>query len=98
MVSIGAAWVYRKYYQGSDYYDAENDARDNHRGLWHNPKPLPPWEWRQGVNNNNNAPAVKLSKTKICHAKGSTYYNRVKNYRAFETIGGCLKFGRLPKR
>jgi endonuclease YncB( thermonuclease family) len=24
----------------------EKDARDDRRGLWQDPKPVPPWEWR----------------------------------------------------
>lgn len=42
---------------------------------------------------------VKKSKTGICHAPGSTYYNQTKNFTPFKTLDDCLKSGgRMPKR
>lgn len=43
-------------------------------------------------------PAVKKSTTGICHAKGTTYYTRTTNYKAYTSITDCLSSGgRLPK-
>jgi len=43
-------------------------------------------------------PAVKKSTTGICHAKGTTYYARTTNYKAYTSIADCLSNGgRLPK-
>ena len=45
------------------------------------------------------AQAVKKSKTSICHAAGSTYYDRTLNFTPFATMDECIKSGgRLPKR
>ena len=42
-------------------------------------------------------PAVKMSTSKICNAKGTTYYNQTKNYKTYDSTGACLKAGgRLP--
>lgn len=42
---------------------------------------------------------VKKSKTGICHAPGSTYYNQTKSFTPFKTLDDCLKSGgRMPKR
>jgi hypothetical protein len=42
---------------------------------------------------------VKKSKTGICHAPGSSYYSRTKNFTPYKTLDDCLKSGgRLPKR
>ncbi len=42
---------------------------------------------------------VKKSKSDICHAPGTTYYNRTKNYTAYNSLQACLNSGgRLPKR
>ncbi len=52
MVRAAMAWWYRKYaYEQSTvvralYESAEMKARENRRGLWINPHPVPPWEWR----------------------------------------------------
>jgi len=52
MVRSGYAWVYRKYCDKEfcDYWLAlENDARAGKLGLWREPDPIPPWEWRKKV-------------------------------------------------
>jgi hypothetical protein len=47
----------------------------------------------------SNEGVVKKSRTGICHAPGSTYYSRTKNFTPFKTLDECLKSGgRLPKR
>jgi len=44
-------------------------------------------------------PAVKKSSTGICHAQGTTYFNKTTNYKPFDSIETCLKSGgRLPKK
>jgi endonuclease YncB( thermonuclease family) len=52
-VEAGMAWHYKKY-QGEQstsdrvkYSDAELEARRHKLGLWHDPSPVPPWEYRQ---------------------------------------------------
>ena len=42
---------------------------------------------------------VKLSKSGICHAPGSTYNEQTKNFTPYKTMDECLKAGgRLPKK
>jgi len=48
MVQSGFAWVYRKYDKGHEHlYPLEEEARNARRGLWADPNPLAPWEWRR---------------------------------------------------
>lgn len=43
--------------------------------------------------------AVKKSNSGICHAPGTTYYDRTKNYTSFPSLDACLSSGgRLPRR
>lgn len=43
-------------------------------------------------------PTVKMSKSEICHAVDSSYYNRTKNFTSFDTLQDCIDAGgRLPK-
>lgn len=43
--------------------------------------------------------AVKLSRTGICHAPGTTYYNQTTHYTGFPSLQACLNAGgRMPKR
>jgi len=52
-VETGMTWHYKKYQEeqsASDrikYSDAERDARMHKVGLWRDPNPTPPWEYRQ---------------------------------------------------
>lgn len=54
MVEAGYAWHYKKYQaeQSPDdrllYDSAEREARTARRGLWSDPDPIPPSEWRAG--------------------------------------------------
>lgn len=51
------------------------------------------------VSANNNGPPVKKSRSGICHAAGSTYYDRTQNYTPYKSMEACLKSGgRRPMR
>lgn len=42
---------------------------------------------------------VKMSRTGICHAPGTTYYDRTTHYTSYRSLSSCLSAGgRLPKR
>lgn len=47
MVRKGMAWVYRKYCYDPYYLRLEAEARNNFTGLWSQPNPIPPWEYRK---------------------------------------------------
>ena len=53
LVRDGMCWWYRKYAGEQSpvdrglYEAAETAARDKRRGLWTDPDPVPPWEWRR---------------------------------------------------
>ncbi|SHL41626.1 micrococcal nuclease [Nitrosospira sp. Nsp11] len=46
-VSRGMAWVYRQYAKDHDLYVLEHGAKVEKRGLWSEPSPIPPWEFRK---------------------------------------------------
>lgn len=44
-------------------------------------------------------PAVKMSKTGICHPRGGGYYNKNKAYTRYSSMEPCIRAGgRPPKR
>jgi len=51
-IEVGLAWWYRQYAKEqtledrSTYEAAETKARDAKLGLWSEPNPIPPWDWR----------------------------------------------------
>jgi endonuclease YncB( thermonuclease family) len=50
MVQAGYAWVYRRYCDKpfcDEWITIEAKARAGKSGLWKNPNPVPPWEWRR---------------------------------------------------
>lgn len=46
-VKTGNAWHYKKYSSDTELNNAEVYARENKLGLWKNPAPIEPWEWRK---------------------------------------------------
>lgn len=46
LVKQGMAWWYREYSTDKELESAESDARAARRGLWADPTPVPPWQWR----------------------------------------------------
>jgi endonuclease YncB( thermonuclease family) len=50
MVGDGWAWAYGQYCKSpvcGEWKHLEGLARAEARGLWHDPEPTPPWEWRR---------------------------------------------------
>lgn len=46
LVRAGLAWWYHYFSADSSLGDIEKEARAARRGLWHDPHPVPPWEYR----------------------------------------------------
>lgn len=48
LVASGMCWWYRKYaFSDRIMEHLEFEAKAQHRGLWANPDPVPPWDWRK---------------------------------------------------
>lgn len=47
MVRRGMAWVYTRYNRDPTLPVLEAEARAERRGLWADPRPVPPWDWRR---------------------------------------------------
>ena len=62
MINAGLAWHYKKYQNDQSrsdrllYEHAEEQARQQRIGLWRDPNPIPPWEWRKGEANQRLTP------------------------------------------
>jgi endonuclease YncB( thermonuclease family) len=50
LVRAGYAWWFRRYAADARIATLENAARAERRGLWADPHPVPPWEWRRRQN------------------------------------------------
>jgi endonuclease YncB( thermonuclease family) len=50
IVKAGFVWWYRRYApKDKELESLESEARATRRGLWADPHPVPPWEWRKRV-------------------------------------------------
>jgi micrococcal nuclease len=48
LVKQGWCWWYRKYAPGDTLLEGlAHDTREARKGLWADPQPVPPWEWRK---------------------------------------------------
>lgn len=46
-VRTGMAWVFDRYASDRSLFRLQDDARAAGRGLWSEPAPVAPWEWRK---------------------------------------------------
>lgn len=57
LVKAGLAWWYRKYSKDGTLETLEREAQEAKRGLWRDPHPVPPWEFRHPAKKNGAEPA-----------------------------------------
>jgi len=72
IVRAGYGWLYRKYSSDVTLAALEAEARAARRGLWNDPDPVPPWDWRHGFQKGNSSELtaqVKPEKSKSCGQK-----------------------------
>jgi len=98
-----------KYQQ--EFKEAERIAQENKRGLWADDV-CPEEEVSSAVTGDveetaqepndatsTDSPNVKKSTSDICHARGTTYYEKTKNFTPYNSVEDCLASGgRLPAR
>lgn len=102
----GLAWHYKKYAdeQGEadriEYASIEAQAKSLNVGLWIDPAPTPPWDWRRGVNNEalDGVPTGAIignANSKIYHTPGCSTYTKVskENRVIFKTAEDAEKAG-----
>jgi micrococcal nuclease len=46
MIKAGLAWWNTRYSNDDYLKHLEKEARENKRGLWSDPRPIPPWVWK----------------------------------------------------
>ncbi len=114
MIDEGYAHEYtyqsNPYKYQADFKDAERSARENKKGLWNETTcngdtTVAAALVTAGVvsslvsESDSNSLPVKKSTSSICHAPGTTYYAKTKNFVPYNTVDECLNSGgRLPKK
>jgi micrococcal nuclease len=76
LIAYGYAWVYHQYCKKSfcsQWAKLEADARARKRGLWKNPKAIPPWEYRRLGKKKASRPKQKPVARLDCDCSGNLY-------------------------
>lgn len=47
LVKNGLAWHFKKYSDNEEYAQLEIEAKNNKIGIWSEPNPIAPWDWRK---------------------------------------------------
>lgn len=68
-VRAGMAWAFTQYLTDRSIADMERDAREQHRGLWRDPVPVAPWQWRKAQGSTCEGPPPWPSR---CHRSKAT--------------------------
>lgn len=68
-VKRGMAWVYRRYAHDPLYLEAEETARTERAGLWQDPAPKPPWDYRHPDRNNSSVAPPNPPVSQHCDPK-----------------------------
>lgn len=90
LVKNGFAWHYKEYAKDKNLENLETDARRFKRGLWQDPNPTAPWEFRKVKRTNSSETAAAKSTTPLprgattrqvylCDSAGSAVYHLDKN-------------------
>lgn len=83
-VQDGMAWVYDSYVRDKALYRLQQSARESNSGLWSDPKPIKPWEWRKGIRGD----AAGVTSGKVQGNRNSKIYH----------IPGCPSYGAMSKK
>jgi micrococcal nuclease len=88
MVEKGMAWWYRQYApKDRELERLEFEAKAAKRGLWDQPNPIAPWDWRHNKGEARTEEVIGNRKSKVYHAPGCASVGKMKgdNKEAFKT-------------
>ncbi len=106
LVEAGYAWVYRKYCEQRycrDWIQLEYHAKTERLGLWADPNPISPSQWRRAQRENPKAAAIAgafhgNTRSHVFHARGCQHFNCKNCMIGFETQQEATKAGYRPHR
>jgi endonuclease YncB( thermonuclease family) len=87
-IKRGMAWIYRQYNRDRSLLAVEQEAKSAKRGLWTDPNPIAPWEYRHG----GKAGSARRSAPKQVQAKAS---GQCAGKRYCNEMGSCEEAPRL---
>jgi endonuclease YncB( thermonuclease family) len=92
-IKRGMAWVYRQYLHDQSLLPLEEEARRAKAGLWADPNPMPPWEYRHGGAGTNrdraNPPSVNENRRGKASEPVANLPNACGNKRTCREMSSC---------
>ena len=110
LIKKGYAWVYTTYCKVrtcNEWSKFEKKARLAHYGLWADPHPIPPWEWRAEQRNTSaNKTNVSVGteiyhgniRSHVFHGSGCQDYNCKNCVKPFNSISEAIQAGYRPHK
>jgi micrococcal nuclease len=109
LIARGCAWVYTRYCRPAEkpaWEALEQDARQQALGLWAQPDPIPPWDFRAGKLAAEKKQPKKIKPVTgyyrgntgslVFHAPGCPYYSCKNCTAGFNSIGQAMRAGYTP--
>jgi micrococcal nuclease len=99
LVTAGLAWHYKQYSRDPVLAQAEVTARAQHVGLWRQPNPQPPWEFRHPppqATARSSGPFHANVRSGVFHRQGCQRYDCQSCTRVFDTRAQAVTAGFWP--
>jgi hypothetical protein len=101
LVQAGFAWHYKQYSRDLVLAHAEVVARTQRTGLWNQPNPVPPWEFRHPVayavnDGSAEGPLHANVHSGVFHRRGCQHYDCRNCTRVFQTRNEAIAAGFRP--
>ena len=99
LVRQGLAWHYKEYSSDSVLADAESQARAARLGIWSQPAPIPPWDFRRAgsvPHPSSDGPFHGNRRSRVFHRPGCPNYECTNCTEIFQTREEAIEVGFRP--
>jgi len=95
ILKTGYAWVYTRYCRKSfcsGWQEIQEAAQAGHLGLWSNPNPTPPWEYRRGSRSGKAKQQTQVKSVGVYHGNANSHAFHRQSCRHFNCKNCTMNF------
>lgn len=95
ILKAGYAWVYTRYCRKSfcsDWQKVQEQAQAGQIGLWSDPNPTPPWEYRRGSKSGVTKKQTQIQSTGVYHGNTSSHVFHKSGCRYYDCKNCTMNF------